>query len=202
MSKQLVAQDSALILIDHQIISMSFIKNQSPEIAQRNNIALVKAAKVLGIPNVWTSSTEDENQDWWMPGLEEIDPDAYANRIKRTGLVDSWNDPDFVRAVEATGRRTLIMSGTTNDGCLLYTALSAHRAGYEVHAVLDAGGSPFQISEDAARLRMAQAGIVLTATNTVLGELAHDWSIPTGGQIRQVLGETFQHTIGSFGLNK
>ena len=201
MSKALKAQDSALILIDHQIISMSMIKTQALEIAKHNNIALVKAAKILGIPSVWTSSTEDANKDWWMPSLEEINPDAYARRIKRTGIIDSWNDPDFVRAVEATGRHSLIMAGTTNDGCLLYTALSARRAGYEVHAVLDAGGSPFQISEDAARLRMMQGGIVLTATNTLLGELADNWALPHGQQIRLVLAETFQHTLGSFGLS-
>ena len=201
MSKALKAQDSALILIDHQIISMSMIKTQALEIAKHNNIALMKAAKILGIPSVWTSSNEDANKDWWMPGLEEINRDAYARRIKRTGIIDSWNDPNFVRAVEATGRHSLITAGTTNDGCLLYTALSARRAGYEVHAVLDAGGSPFQISEDAARLRMMQGGIVLTATNTLLGELADDWALPHGQQIRLVLAETVQHALGSFGLS-
>jgi hypothetical protein len=66
--------------------------------------------------------------------------------------------------------------------------------------VSDAGGSPFQISEDAARTRMADAGIVLTATDTVLGELAHDWSTPSGAQIRGVLAERLQQTVGRFGL--
>ncbi|TYB91593.1 isochorismatase, partial [Micromonospora sp. WP24] len=56
------AQDSALILIDHQVISMGFIKTQSPETAKLNSVTMVKAAQVLGIPNVWTSSTEDDNQ--------------------------------------------------------------------------------------------------------------------------------------------
>ena len=107
---------------------MAFIKTQPLEIAKQSNIALVKAALALSIPSVWTSSTEDENKDWWMPELIELDREAFTNGIKRTGIVDSWNDPQFVRAVEATGRRILIMSGTTNDGCLLYTALSAARA--------------------------------------------------------------------------
>ncbi|MFC0504878.1 hypothetical protein [Micromonospora costi] len=80
------AQDSALILIDHQVISMGFIKTQSPEVAKLNSITLVKAAKILGMPNLWASSTEDDNKDWWMPGLKEISPEAYANRIKRTGI--------------------------------------------------------------------------------------------------------------------
>ncbi|MEU7879059.1 isochorismatase family protein [Microbispora bryophytorum] len=198
----LKAQDSALILIDHQIISMGFIKTQSPDVAKMNSITLVKAAKVLGIPNVWTSSTEDDNQDWWMPGLEEINPEAYANRVKRTGIIDSWDDPDFVRAVEATGRRTLLMAGTTNDGCLIYTALSAKRAGYEVYAVLDAGGSVFQISDNAAQLRMMQAGVLLTTTAAILGELAKDWATPHGAQIRQLLAENLTTAIGGFGLSK
>ncbi|SCG43598.1 isochorismatase family protein [Micromonospora inositola] len=198
----LKAQDSALILIDHQVISMGFIKTQSPEVAKLNSITLVKAAKVLGMPNVWTSSTEDDNKDWWMPGLEEVNPEAYANRIKRTGIVDSWDDPDFVRAVEATGRRTLIMAGTTNDGCLVYTALSAKRAGYEVYAVLDAGGSVFQYSEEIARLRMIQAGVNLITTAAVLGELARDWATPHGAEIRKLLAENLTTTIGGFGLAK
>lgn len=198
----LKAQDSALILIDHQIISMGFIKTQSPEVAKLNSITLVKAAKVLGMPNVWTSSTEDDNKDWWMPGLEEINPEAYANRIKRTGIVDSWDDPDFVRAVEASGRRTLIMAGTTNDGCLVYTALSAKQAGYEVYAVLDAGGSVFQYSEEIARLRMIQAGVNLITTAAVLGELARDWATPHGAEIRKLLAENLTTTIGGFGLAK
>ncbi|MEV0068039.1 MULTISPECIES: isochorismatase family protein [unclassified Amycolatopsis] len=202
MYKPLKAHDAALVLIDQQIISMTTIKTQSPEVARHNTIALAKTASVLGIPSVWTSSTEDENEDWWMPGLEEINPEAYKNRIKRTGIVDSWNDARFVRAVEATGRRTLIMAGTTNDGCLLYTALNARKAGYEVHAVLDAAGSPFQFSEDAARVRMANEGVILTATNTVIGELALDWSTSTGSALRQILAETFTSTLGEFGLKK
>jgi nicotinamidase-related amidase len=201
MSK-LVADDCALVLIDHQIISMTFIKTQSIEIVKQNNIALTKAAKILGIPSVWTSSTEETNKDWWMPELTELEPETYANHIRRTGIIDSWDDPAVVRAVEATGRRKLLMAGTTNDGCLLYTALSAQRAGYEVHAVLDAGGSVFEASDQAAQLRMSAAGVTLTATTTVLGELAYDWATPAGGQIRQVLAETMLKNVGSFGLSK
>ena len=184
MSKALKAQDSALILIDHQIISMSMIKTQALEIAKHNNIALVKAAKILGVPRCLDQQQRGRQQGLVDARSGRDQPRRLCARIKRTGIINSWNDPDFVSAVEATGRHSLIMAGTTNDGCLLYTALSARRAGYEVHAVLDAGGSPFQISEDAARLRMMQGGIVLTATNTLLGELADNWALPHGQQIR------------------
>ncbi|GIF62368.1 isochorismatase [Asanoa ishikariensis] len=198
----LKAQDSALILIDHQVISMGFIKTQEPETAKLNSVTLVKASQVLGLPNVWTSSTEDDNKDWWIPELADLHPAAHAKRVKRTGIIDSWDDPEFRRAVEATGRRTLIMAGTTNDGCLIYTAISAKEAGYDVYAVLDAGGSVFEISDNAANLRMAQAGVKLTTTAAILGELAKDWATPQGAEIRKLLAENLTAAIGGFGLSK
>lgn len=202
MSQPVNPGDSALVLIDHQVLSMSLMRTLPHDVIKANNIALVKAAKILGIPSVWTSSTEEENQDWWLPELVELDPDAYKNSIRRTGIIDSWNQPEFVEAVEATGRRTLLMAGTSTDGCLLYTAINARRAGYEVHAVLDASGSAFRMSEEAALHRMSQEGVVLTSASTLIGELAYDWQTPSGAELRKVLAEAFQSTIREFSLTK
>lgn len=38
-----------------------------------------------------------------------------------------------------------------------------------------------------SRRRMERAGVVLTATNTMIAELAQDWSTPTGQQLIQLL---------------
>ena len=64
------------------------------------------------------------------------------------------------------------MAGVTTDVCLYSPAISARDAGFQVQAVLDASGSPFQISEDLARIRMQAAGVILTATTTLIAELA------------------------------
>ena len=181
---------------------MSLMRTLPLETVKANSIALVKAAQILGIPQVWTSSTEDENQDWWLPELAELDPDAYESRIKRTGIVDAWNQPEFVEAIKATGRRTLLMAGTANDGCLQYTALNAHRADYQVQAVIDAGASAFQASEQAALLRMAHEGVILTSASVLVGELAYDWQTPAGSELRKVLAANFEATIGEFSLKK
>ena len=122
-----------------------------------------------------------------MPELREIVPDAFAARIKRAGIVNAWDDPNFKQAVAATQRTHLIMAGVTTDVCLVFPAISACLEGYKVQAVLDASGSPFDLSEDMARRRMERAGVVLTATNTLIAELAQDWSRPEGGQLIQVL---------------
>ena len=56
-----------------------------------------------------------------------------------------------------------------------------------MQAVLDAAGSPTEFSEEVARRRMERAGVILTATNTLIAELARDWSRPEGGQLLNVM---------------
>ena len=186
--------DSALLLIDHQTGTMQLIKNIPLDVAKRNTLALAKTAKILNIPVVLTSSQEQNLQGPLLPELEQILPDSFAARVKRAGIVNAWNDPNFVAAVKKTGRKNLIMAGVTTDVCLVYPAISAVREGFNVQAVIDASGSPFDISEEMSRRRMENEGVVLTATNTLMAELAQDWSRPEGGQL---LGILFQDVLPS-----
>lgn len=179
--------DSALLLIDHQIGTMQLIHTMAVEDARRFSLALAKAARILGMPVVLTSSQEDRIQGPLLPELAEILPEAFAARVQRDGIVNAWADPAFKAAVAATGRKNLIMAGVTTDVCLVFPAIDAVAEGYRVQAVMDASGSPFALSEDMARQRMAAAGVVLTATNTVIAELAQDWSTPEGQQLIQLL---------------
>ncbi len=184
--------DSALLLIDHQIGTMKLIKNIPLDMVKRNTLALAKTAKILRVPVVLTSSQEQNVQGPLLPELEKILPEAFAARVRRAGIVNAWNDPNFKKAVEATGRRNLIMAGVTTDVCLVYPAISACREGYQVQAVMDASGSPYELSEDMSRRRMEREGVVLTATNTLMAELAQDWSRPEGSQL---LGILFQEVL-------
>ena len=179
--------DSALLLIDHQIGTMKLIKNIPLDVVKRNTLALAKTAKILRVPVVLTSSQEQNVQGPLLPELERILPEAFAARVRRAGIVNAWNDPNFKKAVEATGRRNLIMAGVTTDVCLVYPAISACREGYQVQAVMDASGSPYELSEDMSRRRMEREGVVLTATNTLMAELAQDWSRPEGSQLLSIL---------------
>jgi nicotinamidase-related amidase len=188
--------DSALVLIDHQTGTMQLIKNIPLEVAKRNTLALAKTAKILNIPVVLTSSQEENQQGPLIPELEQILPEAFAARIKRTGIVNAWTDENFVAAVKKTGRKNLIMAGVTTDVCLVYPTISAVRDGYNVQAVMDASGSPFDLSEEMARRRMEGEGVVLTATNTLMAELAQDWSRPEGGQL---LGILFNEVLPKMG---
>lgn len=187
MAERFRPETAAMILVDYQVGTMQLIKTMPPDAALRNGVALAKVARILSMPVILTTSVEDQIQGPVPQEMRDAAPGAYEARIKRQGIVNAWDDPAFKAAVEATGRRQLVMGGITTDICLVYPAVSAVREGYEVQAVLDASGSPFEVSEEAARQRMRDAGVILTATNTVMAELAHDWSTPTSQQITPIL---------------
>lgn len=180
-------QDTALILIDHQIGTMQLIKNLPLDHVRRATLALARAARILEMPVVLTTSQEDRLQGPLMPGLVELLPDAHASRVKRAGLVNAWADPAFRRAVLATRRRNLLMAGVTTDVCLVYPSIDAVAEGFRVQAVMDASGSPFQWSEESSQRRMERRGVVLTAANTAIAELAQDWSTFHGQQLIALL---------------
>ena len=183
-------ENSALILIDYQVGTMQLVKNQMPDAALRNAIKLAKAAKAFKMPIVLTSSQEDHSQGPTSASLQHVIPEAYANRIARKGVVNAWDDENFRNAVEATGRRQLIMGAITTDICLVFPAISAVEDGYEVQAVIDACGSPFEIGEEVARRRMERAGVWLTSTNTMIAELVRDWSTPAGQELSPLLTDS------------
>ena len=73
------ANDTALLLIDHQVGTMQLIKNISLAVVKRNTIALAKTAKILNLPIVLTSSQEENVQGRLIPELEEILPEAFVS---------------------------------------------------------------------------------------------------------------------------
>ena len=125
MTTTFTPENSALLLIDHQVGTMQLIKNIDVEQAKRMSLALAKTASILGIPTVLTSSQEDRLQGPLLPELKDILPDAFEKRVKREGIVNAWTDANFKAAVEATGRKNLIMAGVTTDVCLVFPAIDA-----------------------------------------------------------------------------
>ena len=182
-------ENSTLLLIDHQIGTMGWVRSISFEEMKQNAIVLAKAAAATKIPVVLTSSQEDRAQGPLLKEFETILPDAFAKRVKRAGLVNCWKDTAFASAAKAPGRKNIIMAGVTNDVCTVYPAMSAVQEGYRVQVVADAGGSPSKFADDIALQRMKDAGVTLTTTNQLIAELAQDWSAANGQKLIQILFE-------------
>ena len=111
-----------------------------------------------------------------------------AQYVPRQGEVNAWDNADFVAAVEATGRKTLIMAGVWTSVCVMFPALDAKAAGYEVYAVLDASGDPSEMASRVSVARFAQAGVVPTTTNAVLSEAHRTWNRPEAADLAQLYG--------------
>jgi nicotinamidase-related amidase len=186
------ADNAALLLIDHQVGTMGWVKSIPFEELNRNALMLAKAASILKLPVVLTSSMEEHAQGPLLSELEQILPAEFASRIQRLGIVNAMDDEHFAAAVKATGRKKLIIAGVTNDVCTVYPALSLVRDGYDVQVVADGGGSPTVMADDIALRRMDKGGVTLTTTNQLIAELAGSWATPQGGQLVQVLMTALQ----------
>lgn len=179
--------NAALLLIDHQEGTIGWVNSMPRDMLRRNTILLAKAATILGMPIVMTSSMEAFVQGPLISELAEIAPEAHAARIQRMGIINAMDDEGFAAAVRGTGRKNLVLAGVTNDVCTVFPALSLVEEGFAVQVVADAGGSPSDIGEAMALRRMEQAGVMLSGTNQIIAELTGSWSTEEGGRIIQLM---------------
>lgn len=192
IKNRFTAENAALLLIDHQVGTMGWVKSTTFEDMKRNALILAKTAKILKLPTVLTSSMEEYTQGPLLSELETILPDEFAARVKRFGIVNAMDDENFAKAVQATGRKKLIIAGVTNDVCTVYPALSLVEAGFDIQVVADAGGSPTKMADDISLRRMERGGVTLTTANQLVAELAGSWTTPEGGQLVQLIIEALQ----------
>ena len=126
----LTAENSALALIDYQPGLVDGTRSIGREALVNNVVALAKAATMFNLPVVL--STIGVNAGYQEATIEELQavlPGVQA--IDRT-KVNAWEEDAFREAVEATGRRKIIMAALWTEVCLVFPALDMLRDGYEV----------------------------------------------------------------------
>lgn len=189
MKNLFTIENSALLLIDHQVGTMSWVRSIELDVIKTNTLVLAKSAQATGMPILLTSSMETQAQGLLFAELQQVLPDAYKDRIQREGQVDCMIDQTFRAAIEAMQRNNLIMAGITTDVCIVYPAITAVEAGYQVQVVVDACGSPTKLGDEIALRRMEKAGVILTTTNQLIAELAQNWSTVNGSKLISILFE-------------
>ncbi len=183
-SANFTTDNVALVLVDHQVGTINWageLDSAGREQLKTWARAIARFAKGAGIPIVLTSSLETEAQGPLLPEFKDIMPDEYAKRIKRTGVINAWEDPNFASAVRATGKKNLLMSGLTTDVCLVPPALSAKAEGFEVIALFDSSGACTIQAAENSRYRLNQAGIEVWGTPSVITHLLKNYKNPASG---------------------
>ncbi|MGH1558878.1 isochorismatase family protein [Caulobacter segnis] len=108
--------------------------------------------------------------------------------MPRKGEVNAWDNGDFVDQVKATGRKTLIMAGVWTSVCVMFPALDAVAAGYDVYAVVDASGDPSEMASRTSLARFVQGEVKPTSTNALLSELHRTWARPEAAELAKLYG--------------
>lgn len=176
-------QNSIVLFIDHQIGLMSGIRDFSSLSEYKSNVVgLAKMAKALKLPVLLTSSNAQWQNGDLLPELKEIFADQPI--IRRTGIINAYEDPTFRKALEEivarTGRRHIIISGVTLGTCVSFPTLSLLNDGYKVFPVVDASGAWSRYEAEAAMARMSRAGAELQSVFALGAELQADWKLESG----------------------
>ena len=138
-----------------------------------NIVGTAKAAVAYGLPIVHTTvNVKTGVNKPPIPQLRRVL--AEFPTYDRT-TINSWEDVEFRKAVEATGRTKLIMTALWTEACLTFPALDALKAGYEVYVVADAVGGTSLTAHDMALRRIEQAGGKMISLTQLLCELQRDW---------------------------
>jgi nicotinamidase-related amidase len=176
--------DCALLLLDHQSGLFQTVKDITVAELRANVSALARIATLLKLPIITTASVPDGPNGPVMPEIEKLAP--HAVYVPRKGEVNAWDNDLFVETVKKTGKKTLIMAGVWTGVCVMFPALDAKAAGFNVYAVMDASGDPTEMVSRTTLARFTQAGIVPTTTNAVICELHRTWARPEAAEIADI----------------
>jgi nicotinamidase-related amidase len=178
------SSDTVILLLDHQAGLFQTVKDISVSELRANVSMLAKLATLLKIPVITTASEPNGPNGPIMPEVQQFAP--HATYVARKGEVNAWDNEDFVKAVRATGRKTLIMAGVWTSVCVMFPALDAKAAGFKVYAVIDASGDPSELTSRTTLARFAQAGVIPTSTNAVLSETHRTWNRPEAAELAKL----------------
>jgi nicotinamidase-related amidase len=169
----LTPQNAALVIIDYQPSQIQTVKSMEHDLLLDNIVCVARLGKTYDLPIVLSTVNVANGQGPTLPELKAVLADN--EEIDRT-TINSWEDVEFRQAVEATGRKKLIMAALWTEVCLTFPTLDALREGFEVYPVVDAVGGTSPEAHRAGLERIVQAGAQPISWVSLACELQRDWA--------------------------
>jgi nicotinamidase-related amidase len=169
----LTPQNAAFIVIDYQPVQVNSIASMERQRLVSNIVRASKAAVIYGLPIVHSTVNVQTgvNKPPIAPLRRVLDKIPTYDRT----TINAWEDIEFRKAVQSTGRKKLIMTALWTEACLAFPALDAIKEGYEVYVVADAVGGTSVTAHDMALRRIEQAGGRMISVTQLFCELQRDW---------------------------
>src|ERR1700676_2373718 len=194
-SERITKDNSAICLIDHQLGLLVGVHDITVAELKHNVLGLAKAAKILGIPTIASTTAKDV---LWGPTFPELvavlDTKTYPIIDRMT--MNAWDDPHFVKAVEATGRKHLIFAGVTLQVCAALPAYSALAAGYKTYVAVDASAVFNATNQQVGTARIQQAGVIPVDYYSIICEIMATNADPLANDVYAALDLDFATLLG------
>jgi nicotinamidase-related amidase len=169
----LTPQNAALVVIDYQPSQIQTVRSMDHDLLLDNIVSVARIAKTYDLPIVLSTVNVANGQGPTLPELKAVLSDS--QEIDRT-QINAWEDTEFRRAVDATGRKKLIMTALWTEVCLTFPTLDALREGFEVYPVVDAVGGTSPEAHRAGLERIVQSGAQPISWVSLACELQRDWA--------------------------
>jgi nicotinamidase-related amidase len=189
----LTAENAALVLGDHQIGLLTGVRDISTGELKHNVVALAKAAKALKLPIIVTTTARDS---MWGPTFPELVEALPGVEIIDRPWVNAYDCPLVAKAIEATGRKKLIIAGISLEVCAAFPAMTAVARGLDAYVAVDACGTFSETKRQVGLLRLMQAGVIVSDYATLMVEILKDNSRPEAGIVYGALDMPWATLVG------
>jgi nicotinamidase-related amidase len=182
----LTPENCVLAIVDFQPIQVESVKSMPHDELVDHAARVSRTALEFRVPIVLTTvNVRAGLSKPTIPELASLLPDVEP--IDRTTM-NSWEDTDFRNAIEATGRKKIVMIALWTEVCLAFPLLDAMRHGFEAFPVVDAVGGTSNAAHRAGLERLTLAGAQPVSWVQFACELQRDWArTTTAGAVRGIV---------------
>ncbi len=159
------SQDTVLLIIDVQGKLAQIVYKSEP--VERNISKLIRAAKILGIPVLYTEQYPKGLGHTVAPLEKLLTEEAPFEKIAFSCCADER----FMEALRRLNRNNVLITGMETHVCVYQTANELIEYGYNVHLITDAVSSRTKEDRDLGIRCIEKAGAWLTSTEMVIFEL-------------------------------
>lgn len=147
------------------------------ERVERNLVRMIKGAKILGVPIIWT----EQYPKGLGPTISSIKQELKGCNCLEKITFSCVENKDVLSAVESKSPMDVLLCGIEAHVCVYQTARDLINRGYGVHVVTDAVMSRHKSNYELALRKMEKIGVEMTSVEMALFE----WQ-------RVAEGETFK----------
>jgi nicotinamidase-related amidase len=191
--ERLSADNTAVVLVDHQVGLMTGVRDYSTGELKHNVVALAKGAKALGLPIVIASTAA---RTMWGPTFPELLEALPGIEVIDRSSVNAFDDKRVAAAIEGTGRKNLIFAGVSLEVCAGFPAITAVSRGYNAFVAVDASGTFSNTKHEVTLHRLTQAGVIISDYATLMVEILGDNGKPEAGAVYAALDMPWATLLG------